>query len=91
MGRPDLGLRGAVRRRAGGKSARRAAISGFWCPAVRWGWVRAAGAGGGWATFLWLLPCLVARPGTSAAALGPGPALVSVLSSVPAFLGWRGR
>ena len=48
---------------------------------------------GGWATFCWLLLSVGwwACPGMSAAALGPGPALVGGLSSVPAFLSRRGR
>jgi hypothetical protein len=70
----------------------------FRVPGSGGGWVRAAGAGagggrvGGVAFFQLLLPYLVGRArGTSAAALGPRPTLVSFLSSVPAFLGRRDR
>jgi hypothetical protein len=53
-----------------------------------------ARAGGGWVGRLPLAAAFRvwwACPGTSAAALGPGPALVSALSSAPAFLGRPGR
>ena len=91
MGRPGFGLCGAVRRRAGGKSARRAVFRGLWCRAgsVRPGLV-AGGRVGGRATFLWLLfPCLVGVPGDQCGGARPR-ASVSWCSFLGACSPWPG-